>query len=81
MKTTQIIPETLTKVEDEHGISFYVKDRFGHSPEVEVFIADGSVILRQENRNSVDLVGLTIGQTSDILMALALTLEIPVRVQ
>jgi hypothetical protein len=80
-KITQIIPETVQKLEDEFGTSFFVKDKFGVSPEIELFFADGSVILRQENKGSVDLLGLSIGQTNDLLMALSLALEIPVRLQ
>lgn len=81
MARTEIVPETVFKETDKYGTSFYVIDKFGRSPKVELFYADGGLMLRQENGRKVDILNLSIGQTNDLLMAVALALEIPVRVQ
>lgn len=80
MARTEIVPETVFRETDKFGTSFYVLDKHGRSPQVELFYADGGLMLRQENGKKVDILNLSIGQTNDLLMAVSLALEIPVKV-
>jgi hypothetical protein len=78
-RRSEIVPQTVFEDSDKDGTEYTIKDRFGRVPDVQVFYADRHLTVRQENHKSVDVLGLSMGQAYDLLVAVSKALDIPVK--
>jgi hypothetical protein len=72
----ELIPETVTEGKESFGFHWELKSRMNTRPPIEIWWEGQRLMVRQEHKDTVDILSLEVGMAYDLLKVITRALDV-----